>query len=269
LNPSTFIGIFGGSLLIGLSVYLTTDTPKIFFDGPSLLIVLGGTIAATFVSYPISEMGRLFRMMGLVLRDERLHAEEDVRDLVQAARLWFSDDLSSVERFLHSVKNPFLRTGIQSVLDGTPPDKVMDVLRWRIVRMQAIERAESQIFRTMAQFAPAFGMLGTLLGLINMLKNMSTGSVEEIGQSMAVALITTFYGLILANLIFKPFAVKLERRTEQRVTLMNMVLEGVLFLSERRSPSFINETLMSFLANHDDDIRDKGGIGGGIGRGIR
>ena len=111
----------------------------------------------------------------------------------------------------------------------------------------------------MANFAPAFGMLGTLVGLINLINLMSLlggGDMRAIGQQLALALMTTFYGILLANLLFKPVAVKLERRTETRVVLMNMVLQGISMMSERRSPSLMRETLKSFMAHHEDEIFD-------------
>ena len=130
------------------------------------------------------------------------------------------------------------------------------MLRWRIARLKAREHAEAQIFRTMATYAPAFGMIGTLVGLVNMLEVMDAGDLQVIGPRMAVALLTTFYGILLANLVFKPIAVKLERRTEERLITMNMVLEGISLITKRRLPSFIEETLNSFVANYHDEIRD-------------
>ena len=109
----------------------------------------------------------------------------------------------------------------------------------------------------MGSYAPAFGMLGTLLGLVNMLHGMSEGSFEQVGFNMAVALVTTFYGIVLANLIFKPIAVKLERRTEQRVQLLSMVLESVSLLSQKRGPAFIRETLHSFIAQYEDEVEGR------------
>jgi formate hydrogenlyase subunit 3/multisubunit Na+/H+ antiporter MnhD subunit len=102
----------------------------------------------------------------------------------------------------------------------------------------------------------AFGMIGTLVGLVNMLEVMYAGDLQVIGPRMAVALLTTFYGILLANLVFKPIAVKLERRTEERLITMNMVLEGISLITKRRLPSFIEETLNSFVANFHDEIRD-------------
>jgi chemotaxis protein MotA len=130
------------------------------------------------------------------------------------------------------------------------------MLRWRIARLKAREHAEAQIFRTMATYAPAFGMIGTLVGLVNMLEVMDSGNLDVIGPRMAVALLTTFYGILLANLVFKPVAVKLERRTEERLITMNMVLEGISLITKRRLPSFIEETLNSFIANYHDEIRE-------------
>lgn len=255
MNPSTVIGMLGGAALVVGTISLSSVSAGSFWSVSSVLIVLGGTLAATFVSYPLREVMRVMRVFGIVLRNERLYAQDDIDELVQVSKEWFKFDLSGVEHKVRSIRNPFLRTGVQLVIDGTPMDKVMDLLRWRISRLQARERAEAALFRTMAQFAPAFGMLGTLVGLINMLSGLATASVGDIGRNMALALITTFYGLILANMVFKPIAVKLERRTERRVMLMNMVLEGIAMLSERRSPGFVRETLNSFLTHYEDELR--------------
>jgi len=154
------------------------------------------------------------------------------------------------------VQNPFLRTGVQLVIDRTPEDEIVDLLQWRIAHLRSREAAEAQIFRLMASYAPAFGMLGTLLGLINLMDLVGAGDMKAIGQQLAIALVTTFYGVLLANLVFKPIAVKLERRTEQRLVLMNMVLEGISLMCAGRSPALMRETLKAFVAQYDDEIFD-------------
>ena len=125
-----------------------------------------------------------------------------------------------------------------------------------MARLRARENAEAQLFRAMSSYAPAFGMIGTLVGLINLMFMLGSGDMEQIGRSLAVALMTTFYGVLLANLVLKPVAVKLERRTEQRVALMNLVMQGISMMCNRRSPAYMRETLKSFIAHHDDEIRD-------------
>ncbi|QEA39708.1 chemotaxis protein MotA [Pistricoccus aurantiacus] len=256
MNPSTFIGIVA-SLMLLVSVVLTSaDAPATFLNLPGLGIVLTGTLAATFISYPLKEVLRVVRLVGLVFRREKSRDERDIATLVSLARTWFAGDVRGVEQALPNCRNPFLRTGIQLVIDHAKEEEIIDLLRWRIARLKARERAEAQIFRTMALYAPAFGMIGTLVGLVNMLDVMDSADIAVIGERMAVALLTTFYGIVLANLIFKPIAVKLERRTEERLITMNMVLEGVCLMSRRRLPSVIEETLKSFMAQHRDELFD-------------
>ncbi len=192
-----------------------------------------------------------------MLRNETLYARDDILELENISRLWFRGEIQSVENALEKTKNPFLRTGVQLVIDNTPLQDIHELLQWRISRLKARESAEAQVFRTMASFAPAFGMLGTLLGLINMLFILGESDIATIGQHMGIALTTTFYGILLANLVFKPIAVKLERRTEQRLILMSMVLEGVSLISQKHSPSFIRETLKSFMVRYRDEIRQQ------------
>src|SRR3546814_13308682 len=111
-----------------------------------------------------------------------------------------------------NVSTTSLKTGVQLVIDSTPEQDIVDLLHWRISRLRAKERAEAQLLRTMAGFAPAFGMVGTLVGLVNLLFLLGDGDMTAIGQQMALALMTTFYGILFANLLLKPVAVKLERR---------------------------------------------------------
>ncbi|MCW8908339.1 MAG: MotA/TolQ/ExbB proton channel family protein, partial [Sedimenticola sp.] len=162
--------------------------------------------------------------------------------------------LQAIEEALTRVHNPFLRTGIQLVIDRTPPADIDALLKWRIFKLRRQEWGEAQVFRSMAAFAPAFGMAGTLLGLVNMLQAMDNADFKVVGINLGIALTTTLYGIILANLLLKPVAIKLERRTEQRVMLMYMVLEGISMLGQKRNPSFIRETLNSFVAQYEDEI---------------
>ena len=256
LNPSTLIGMLGSVLLLAVVLFFAADNPRMYVDWPSLGIVLGGTLAATFLSYPLKEVFRVFSLIATVTRNERMYTQNDIEELVRISKLWINGDLLAVEQALENVTNPFLRTGVQLVIDQTPEDDILDLMQWRISRLRAREAAEAQLFRVMANFAPAFGMVGTLVGLINLMSLLGGGDMRAIGQQLAVALMTTFYGILLANLLFKPVAVKLERRTETRVALMNMVLQGISMMCERRSPSLMRETLKSFMVHHEDEIFD-------------
>lgn len=256
MNPSTLIGILASVVLLGVVIFYTAVDPSLFLDVPSILIVLVGTLAATFISYPLKEVVRIFGLILTVMRNEKLYTQHDLDELIDISRLWLRGDIRAVETALERVSNPFLKTGVQLVIDLTPEEEILELLHWRISRMRAREHAEAQLFRVMASYAPAFGMVGTLVGLVNLMFLLGDGDMALIGQQMAFALMTTFYGVLFSNLLFKPVAVKLERRTEQRLVLMNMVLQGVSMMSQKRSTAMMRETLNSFMVKHQDEIND-------------
>lgn len=256
MNPSTLIGIFGTFILLGSVFYWSADDPSLFLNLPGIGIVLGGTLAATFIAFPLKEVLRIFKLFWTVLKNEKIDGKNDIEELVQISRLWVAGRLKETENHTVGIKNPFLRSGVNLVIELTPHDDVMEFMTWRISRMEAKEHAEAQLFRVMAGFAPAFGMLGTLVGLVNMMFMLGDTDMTAIGQQLAIALMTTFYGVLLANLIFKPVAVKLERRTEHRVVIMNMIMQGVSMMSRKRSPFLMEETLNSFVASYDNEMWD-------------
>ncbi|MBK5937097.1 motility protein A [Halorhodospira halophila] len=256
MNPSTLVGIIGGLILVGSVLFIAAEEALVFLNFPGLAIVIGGTLAATFLAYPMDEVLRVFRLVWIVIRNERVYTRDDMEELIRISQLWFKGDVRAVEDALENVANPFLRTGVQLLIDLTPEEDILDLLQWRIQRLRAKEHAEAQIFRVMASFAPAFGMIGTLVGLINMMFILDDGDIAQIGQQMGVALLTTFYGILLANLVLKPIAVKLERRTEQRLVTLNMILQGISLMCQKRNPTLMRETLHSFIAQYKDEIRD-------------
>lgn len=256
MNASTIIGIIASIGMLASVIFLTAESPASFLNLPGLAIVLTGTFAATFISYPLKEVARVFHLVGVVFRRENTYVRDDIEELVRISRSYVKGDMPTVENIVNETYNPFLRTGIRLLLANTHEQEIFDLLRWRIARLKAREKAEANIFHTMATYAPAFGMIGTLVGLVNMLEVMDSGDLAVIGPKMAVAMLTTFYGILLANILFKPIAVKLERRTEERLIAMNMVLEGIAMISKRRMPSFIEETLQSFVATYSDEIRN-------------
>ena len=256
MNPSTLIGILASIVLLGVVLFFSAENPSQFIDLPGLGIVLIGTLAATFISYPLKEVMRIFGLISTVMRNERMYAQKDIEELISISKIWMSGDIQKVEKALEKVSNPFLKTGVQLIIDMTPEQDIIDLLQWRISKLRAKEHAEAQLFRTMAGYAPAFGMIGTLIGLVNLMFMLGDGDMTAIGQQMSLALMTTFYGILLANLVFKPIAVKLERRTEERVALMNMVMQGLSMMSQKRRPAFMRETLKTFMADYEDELND-------------
>lgn len=254
INYSTALGILLGILFLIFILLFAANDPLSFLNLPGLAIVIIGCLSATFLSYPLRDIKHAFKSIHLILFYESLNPQQVVDEITAVAKMWFRRDTLAVENVIDSINNPFLKTGFQLVIDKTPIDDIIALLKWRIARLKAKEKAEADIFRTMAQFAPAFGMVGTLVGLINMLQVLEMNAISLISSYMAIALITTFYGLLLANLVFNPIAIKLNRRTEQRVMIMSMVMEGIILITDRRTPSFIRETLNSFIIHYDNEL---------------
>jgi chemotaxis protein MotA len=257
MNPSTLIGLVASLILLSVLLLFTAQQPSLLIDLPGLGIVLVGTFAATFISYPMAELRRIPGLLATVLRQEQDRAPGDIDELVSLSRRWIDGDTRAVENALAQTQNPFLGSGVQLLVDQVAEEDILELMQWRITRLRAKERAEAQILRTMASYAPAFGMLGTLVGLVNMVFVLGDGDLGSVGRQMALSLTTTLYGVLLANLLFKPIALKLERRTERRVVIMNMILQGISMMARKRSPGLMRETLKAFVAHYHDELQDQ------------
>ncbi len=259
VNYSTALGLLFSLILLFFIIFYAANDPLTFLNLPGLTIVVLGTVSAAFLSYPLRDIKQGMRSIKLVFYYESLNPQREADEIIAVAKLWFQRDSIAIENVIDSIHNPYLKTSFQLIVDKTPVNDILALLKWRIARLRSKEKAESNIFYSLAAYAPAFGMLGTLVGLINMLQIIEMKDISSITSNMAVALITTFYGLLFANLIFNPIAVKLERRTEQRIMIMSMVMEGVTLIADRRPPSFIRETLNAFIASYDNELENQGG----------
>jgi chemotaxis protein MotA len=256
VNHSTAVGILLSIILFIFIILFAANDPLSFLNLPGFVIVVGGTISAIFLSYPMRDIKQGFKSLKLIFFYENLDPQKEANEIVRVAQMWFNRDKLAIENIIESIDNPYLKTGFQLIVDNTPLEDILSLLKWRIARLRAKERAEANIFYTLAAYSPAFGMLGTLIGMINMLQIIELKDISGISYNMGTALITTFYGLIMANLVFNPIGIKLERRTEQRIMIMSMIMEGITLIVDRRSPSFIRETLKSFIKHYDDELRD-------------
>ena len=183
-------------------VALSATNPGMYFNLPGL-IVLGGTCAALFIAYPLSEVVRVFKLVRTVFRNDQ-HDQQRHRRTGEHGPAVDEHRRAQGRTGAEEGLEPFLRTGVQLIIDNTPEDQIIELLQWRVARLRAREQAEAQMFRVMATFAPAFGMLGTLVGLINLMAILGDGSMQTIGQQLAIGLMTTFYGILLANLVCSP-----------------------------------------------------------------
>jgi len=252
---STLAGLSGAAALLLFVWGEAGDTAAYYWDPASMAIVLGGTLTATIMSYRTGQLWTALRSLGALFHDEP-PIEPDIQRLVGVARLLQQHQVQRAEQAIAEIDNPFLRLGLQLALDGTPVDEIQHMLGFRIDKLIERETADTRLFRTMAEFAPAFGMFGTLIGLVGMLSELGAGDLLSIGRNMAVALVTTVYGVVLSNLIFKPVANKLEQRMVQRVAMLNVLLDGILLVRLGRNAGTVEEALGTLVRHVQDEIRD-------------
>jgi chemotaxis protein MotA len=249
MNVTTVVGLILSLILLVVSIIIGAGTTDIFINLPGALIVLGGTFGATLISYPLKDVARVFWVFLIVFRREEPRLDQYLRLIVSFASR-ARNGMLKLEEEIPRIKHMFLRDGIQMLVDGYSSEEIREMLESRIHYREARELSEAQIFRSMAGFAPAFGMVGTLIGLIAMLLNMSPEKLSNLGPNMAIALITTFYGLILSYLIFRPIALKLERKTEETVLLMNMITDSVIMIQKEWHPQKVEDYLNAYVPPH-------------------
>lgn len=245
MDLATLIGLvvsFGlviGGIVTGSSILL-------FVDIPSMLIVGGGTLGCSLVQHPLSN---ILGVVAVVKNTffSRLDSPTDVitrfMDYANRAR---REGILSLEPLIKEIDDYFLKKGLQLTVDGLEPATIQEILETEISYLEQRHESGADIMATFANFAPAMGMVGTVIGLIQMLQNMSDPA--SIGPAMAVALITTFYGAVSANLIFLPMTGKLKTRSKEEVLIKEMILGGILSISKGENPRIIEEKLNSYLA---------------------
>ena len=253
INFATFLGILSA---IGLLSYVFTSEgdARYYFNSTGLVIVLGGDFCVALLAFRFGEIRAAFGAFFAIFRNES-SIDADVRHLVEIARLLREHRVPEADARVQTLRSPFLRLGLQLVVDGIPLDDIHHVLNWRIQKSAEREMGEAKLFRTLATFSPAFGLLGTLTGMVGMLKQLGAGDIGKIGASMAVAMLATLYGLIAANLVFKPIAIKLEQRAARRVAQLNVLLEGIVLTQMGRSPTLIGDQMQHLLRDTKDEVR--------------
>jgi len=244
LDLSSTIGLLLGIVFIIRGI-VTSGNLSSFWDLPSVIIVLGGTIASTLASYPIKD----FLNIGKVIKKAFFYKEESpdevITEIIGLANVARKEGLLSLEEYAENLDDEFLQKGIMLIVDGTDPDLVRNILETELVFLEERHLEGQGIFQTMGTYAPAFGMIGTLIGLINMLRYLDDPSA--IGPNMSVALVTTFYGSVLANVVFLPLAQKLKIRSNSEILVKELMVEGLLSIQAGENPRIIEEKLKTFI----------------------
>ncbi len=247
MDITTLLGMVLGMALVVWGI----GTSKLgnFWDPQSLALVLGGTIAAILASYPFRILKDIPKHLMVLTRGKKFAIPKLVDDLVDLAMLARQNGLLALEEKASEIKDPFLKQSVLMIVDANDPDKVRSMLEKQMDDMIARHDEAAGLYEKASAYAPAFGMVGTLVGLINMLKGMDLdgGGASTLGQDMSVALITTFYGSLFANLFFQPIAKKLRVRQAEEELYCMTVIEGIMGIQAGENPKFLREHLLSCL----------------------
>lgn len=230
-------------LVAACAVLLGSGEGLFLLNLPGLVIVLGGTFLATVIGHSPDRVLGLMRQVPALLKEPASMAFPDHKPFLLVANCYRRGDIRGAERACQGLDDPFLREGGRLALDPHNGEELDRLLQWRMRRGKEQDAVEIRILRTMAGFAPAFGMLGTLFGLISLMGDLGSGGLDRIGMAMGFALMSTLYGLLAANLLFRPLATKLEERSRQRMNHMGFLLDALIMLQQRRHPVQIAEYL--------------------------
>lgn len=243
MDFGTLVGIVVGLTLI-IGAMLFGGTLGAFINIPGLMIVFGGTVAATLITFPLSDVFSAFKAAWGVFLTPRHDPNEVIKTMIRLTNLSRQQGLLALGNI--KTRNRFLHKAAQLIADGADEELIRNTLRIEIESLKIRHLIGQEVFRKMGAYAPAFGMLGTLIGLVQMLQQLNDPS--QLGPGMSIALLTTFYGSLLATLLFLPIAGKLKSRTEQEVLILEIIFEGGIGILENNNPLIVYEKLSSFVA---------------------
>lgn len=264
MDFATIIGLVAG---LGLMIFgiVTGDDGFAaltnFLHAQSALITFGGAFGATLVSNSLGDFVNGIKGIKMALRQTKHDQTEVIKKIIELSNVARKEGLLALEEAAENIEEPFMKKGILLIVDGTEPDLVRAILETEITCVEQRHKKVAGFWDTLAAMGPAWGMVGTLIGLINMLKNMSDASA--LGPNMAVALITTLYGSMLANWIAMPIANKLRVNNSDEIILKEVMIEGLLSIQAGENPRVIEEKLKSFLSPNDRNSYGDGQEGGG------
>ena len=245
MDITTIVGLIAGFTLIVMGI-LSGGTMSAFIDAPSLLITLGGTLSGTLINHPLNQMVGLVSVGMKSFFWSSLPSTELIEKIVGFAETARREGILALEQAVQEVDDAFMSTGIRLAVDGTEPELIQTILETELSFIEERHKAGANMFNYMGSAGPAFGMIGTLVGLVNMLQNLDDPSA--LGPGMATALITTFYGAVVANLIFIPICGKLKIRSAEELLQKRMIMEGIMSIQSGDNPRIVEQKLATFIA---------------------
>lgn len=249
MDIATIIGMVAGFIFMIISIGLGADGfagIKYFLDAPSAMITFGGSIAAILASYTLSEFLGGFKSIKIAFKVPAVDESAIIQKIIDLSNVARKEGLLSLEEAAGDLDDAFLQKGIMLIVDGTDPDLVRGIMETEMASIDGRHKDKISFWDNLGGMGPAWGMIGTLIGLVMMLYHMD--DVSTLGPNMAVALLTTFYGSVLANWLCTPISTKLKAINAGEMQVKTVIIEGLLSIQAGENPRVIEEKLKSFLA---------------------
>jgi chemotaxis protein MotA len=244
MDIATVLGVISAFGLVCIAIFMGGGI-QLFINIPALMIVVGGTLGATMINYPLRDVFGVLNVVKKALFARNISVTELIKRFVVYAQKSRKEGILALENEIKEVNDEFLKKGVQLAIDGLEPQEISDILETEVEFVRTRHQLGAEIFSTMGTFSPALGMIGTLIGLVQMLQTMDDPS--RIGPAMAVALLTTFYGSILANIVCLPISGKLKTRSKEEVLTKEMAIQGIVSLSNGDNPRILEQKLQAFI----------------------
>ena len=253
MDIASLVGLILGAVMVVFGILSSGgNIVDDFMDLPSVIITIGGSLAGTLASHKLADFIGGLKSIGLAMKEPSVgDASEVISNIINLSNISRKEGLLALEEATHDMDDEFLKKGINLVVDGTDPDLVRGILETDLINLEARHKKVIGFWEKWAELGPAWGMIGTLIGLVNMLKNLTDSS--SIGPNMAVALLTTLYGSLIANWLTGPTAAKLKVNNDMEIMMREITVEGLLSIQAGENPRVIEEKLKSFLAPSDRD----------------
>jgi chemotaxis protein MotA len=241
-------GILGG---------MTIEGGKIaqILQPTAAMIVLGGTIGGVMISYPLPVVISSFKRLNQVVFEQGIDMNSLIKEMVGYAQKARKEGIVSLDNELEKVQNPFLKKSLMLAIDGTDPQELRKMMELEMSNQSEQEEKAPQVFEAAGGYAPTMGIVGAVLGLIQVMQHLS--DVKEVGRGIAVAFVATIYGLVTANILFLPSAGKLKHRNRQEELTREMILEGVISILEGLNPRMVETKLRGFVAEKQEEEKHK------------
>ncbi len=244
MDLATIIGIFTGLALLVFSI--GPEDMASFIHLPSIMIVFGGSFAAIFVNFSLKEVISVFKVARNAFKADNVNAQATIQTFIELSKKSRREGILTIENEIPKLNNPFMAMGLEMTVDGIEPEVIRNVMETELTYQIERHKRGQNIFLQLGTYSPAFGMIGTLMGLIAMLKTLD--NPDNIGSGMSIALITTFYGAVMANLVFLPLSGKLKNRSDEEIIYREMIIEGVLAIQYGEHPYNMERLLNNFIA---------------------